>query len=376
MRTLKNHTWRQLALAVASLAFSHLASAEAYKTTLLTALGETYSRANAINNLGQVVGSASSWPSSTGHAVLWNGTTVTDLGYGAATAINDRGQIAGLSGYHQATTWTGTTALNLGTNSWAHGINNSGQVVGWWQAPSSTGHGALWNGTTLTDLGLLNGPDDAAPIRDSNAQDINNLGQIVGHSSTSIGSDGFDMHAAIWNGGIATDLGTIAGWRASYANSINDQGQVVGWSFGFVNGYWIEHATLWNGTTAIDLGTLGGKFSRANQINEQGLIVGYADQTAGSSEHTRRATIWDGGYAVDLNTYLDPDLANAGWVLDEATGINDSGSIVGVALNTRNGQSLGFLMSVTAVPEPEAYALMLAGLCVVVGTARRRIKTQ
>ena len=59
-----------------------------------------------------------------------------------------------------------------------------------------------------------------------------------------------------------------------------------------------------------------------------------------------------------------------GWVLDNAIGINDNGWIVGNAHNSITGLDHAFLL--TPVPEPETYALFMAGLGLLVFIARRR----
>ena len=237
-----------------------------------------------------------------------------------------------------------------GASSQARAINAAGQVVGWaYTAGGGTMHATLWNGTTATDLGGAY----------SEAYAINAAGQVVGTSST---AGNATYHATLWNGTTATDLGM----GGAYA--INSAGQVVGISNTAGNA--VYHATLWNGTTATDLGTLGGDYSVATAINTAGLVVGYSNTTGDTFSH---ATLWNGTTVTDLNGFLDTSAVNAGWKLEFATGINDNGWIVGGAVNTLTGNTHAFLLSVASVPEPETYAMMLAGLGLV-GLATRRRK--
>jgi len=218
--------------------------------------------------------------------------------------------------------------------------------VGW--STTNTGeHATIWNGTTPTDLGTLGGSF-------SYAAGINDSGQVVGQMGG---------HATIWNGTTPTDLGTLGG-LTSYAVAINDVGQVVGGSATF-NG--AGHATIWNGTTPTDLGTLpGGHDSVAYAINNLGQVVGSSYTSGG-----QHATLWDHGTKIDLNTFLDNATRSAGWVLSIAHGINDSGWIVGDTGNTlHGGEAHAFLL--IPVPEPETYAMFLAGLGLMGFMARRR----
>ena len=76
---------------------------------------------------------------------------------------------------------------------------------------------------------------------------------------------------------------------------------------------------------------------------------------------------------TDLNSFLDAGTVSAGWVLTEARGINDKGWIVGTAYNSKSGVNQAFLL--TPIPEPETYAIFLAGLGLMATVMSRRRKT-
>jgi probable HAF family extracellular repeat protein len=333
--------------------------------------GGADSFATSVNNNGQVAG-FSSVAGGYRNATLWDETLSKLPGrddYSEAWAINDQGQVAGISwssdnDLTRATVWNGTTSTKLGVlsgvdASHARAINDNGQVAGW-SITDGTARATVWNGTTPTSLGTPSGADATY------ARAINNSGQIAGWSTT----DG-NTHATIWNGTTATDLGTLTGGNASAALAINEKDQVAGRST-FLAGSFAYHATTWDGGKITDLGTLGGDYSEARAINEAGLVVGWAD----TRDDQTSATLWSGTEAIDLNIYLDKSLVDAGWVLTGADDINDQGWIVGSAYNNLTQQSHGFLMA--PIPEPETYAMLLAGLglmAAVVSRSRRRKTT-
>jgi probable HAF family extracellular repeat protein len=247
---------------------------------------------------------------------------ITDLGtlpgFNASFAlgVNDSGQVVGYSindarPYH-AFLWDAATGMqDLGTlpgdsYSYARGINNSGQVVG----SSGTsiffgpGHAFVWDAATgMQDLGTL--PGDSY----SDAYGINDYGQVVGYSSGSIFGP---PHAFLWDAANGMQyLGTLPGGSYSFASGINNTGQVVGWS---------GHAFLWDAATGMqDLGTLPGDTgSAAYGINDFGQVVG--DSSGTSSNH---GFLWDAATGMqDLGT-LPGDTGSA------AYGINDYGQVVG-----------------------------------------------
>jgi probable HAF family extracellular repeat protein len=106
-----------------------------------------------------------------------------------------------------------------------------------------------------------------------------------------------------------------------------------------------------------DLGTLGGDGSEGNGINDAGQVVGFS-RTAEGFVHAF-ITGPDGMGMTDLNSLVD--LPN-GVILTEGNGINNSGQVIAIAATT----------IAATIPEPEAYALLLAGLGLVGFMARRK----
>lgn len=223
--------------------------------------GRRSCEANAINERGQIVGTSGS------HAFLWQRGKMIDLGTlpgrqtSGALAMNDRGQIVGWSGPH-AVLWQKGRIVDLGTlpghtTSFALAINERGQVLGHSYSPGGDVHEVLWKGGKIIDLGVREDWSEAA-INDrgqivlerpfgravlcekgevralgtlggssSYPADINNRGQIVGHSYTKREQED---HAFLWQNGKMTDLGTLPGMKTSGAVAINERGQIVGWS--------------------------------------------------------------------------------------------------------------------------------------------------
>jgi probable extracellular repeat, HAF family len=134
---------------------------------------------------------------------------------------------------------------------------------------------------------------------------------VAGGSATGDGP----VHAVLWSQGVITDLGTLDGFGQSAANSINDAGQVVGYSDDAETGN--SHAALWQNGAVIDLGTLGGSFSQAYDINGSGQVVGVS-RTASEDSH---AFLWQNGVMTDLGTL--------GGSTSQAQGINADGDVVG-----------------------------------------------
>jgi probable HAF family extracellular repeat protein len=198
------------------------------------------------------------------------------------------------------------------------------------------------NGTGLAELGTFGGGE-------SLAYDINDAGQVVWYSRVAGMRAG---HAFITgpNGVGMTDLGTLGGTESS-AYGINDTGQVVGGAWITANTY---HAFITgpNGAGMSDLGTLGGDSSFASGINDAGRVVGWSYRAAGD-QHAF-ITGPNGIGMTDLNSLVS---LPGGGVLTEATGINNHGQVAAIG---------------NPIPEPETYAMLLAGLGLLGFIARGR----
>lgn len=239
-------------------------------------------------------------------------------------------------------------------------INSVGQAVGYTSSYSTYQWGLLW--TSAHGMIVFGGD---WPPTFVNA--ISNTGQIVGQNSqdNTYPLTIFLGHATSWKNGIAKDLGTLGGAAdmgypmgySSSANGVNDLGQIVGWSsteavpeslYGWEGSSPI-HAVLWpTGGGMRDLGTLpGDTFSTASKINVFGQVIGISGNTIAFEDVDNRYEvighpfIWSEKNGMrDLNDLIS---THSGWVLNSATGINVWGQIVGSG--TVNEQSRGFLLT-------------------------------
>ena len=360
----------------ASLAVSLLsgpAFSQSYTAFDIGTLGGTGTVATAINASGQVTGSSDT-ADGLSHAFItkFNGRDISDLGAfsggdkSSGLGINAKGQVVGeANGTYQGLIVTrafisGPNGTNLATltdwnDSKGVAINDSGQAVG---SVSNilfpSGSGAFVtepNGILATELGGMKGSSNVAT-------DINASGQVVGYANI---TSSLYRHAFITspNHVFVSDLGSLGGYDSA-ATGINDSGKVVGYSW--LSPFGAIHAFITDVNSSMtDLGTLGGQSSYAYDINSTGQVVGRSNTADGSAFHAF-ITGPDGIGMTDINDLVK--LENGAFLVS-ATGINDIGQII---TNASDGHA--YLLS--PIPEPETYAMLLAGLGIIGCFVRRR----
>jgi PEP-CTERM motif len=334
---------------------------------------------------------------------------------GLGFALNNSGDAVGVSvagSEELATMWSAGTVVNLGggfatgTSSYAMGISDNGVVVGY-SVDSITKYTLnpnyrpiLWNKELAIDIGISTQP--------AAAYGVNNSGQIVGVSTIGSNLSGAGTYATFWSGGVIS-----TSTFESSAVAINNSGIAVGngpggagfWTspsdftvlpgifYTFQNSGWglavsssgtfagttyegaaswespsQQFAVFWKDGTEYRLPELG-RWPVARGINNEGMVVGTFHVESGEPT----AVLWDtkAGLSLDLNIYLSQQQISEGWHLYDAVAINDRGDILANAYNSSMYSSAPFLLT-APIPEPETYALMLAGLAVVGAAAKRK----
>jgi probable HAF family extracellular repeat protein len=286
------------------------AVAQTYRLVDIGTLGGASSSGWGINTSGHVVGYAQD-ATGVSYGFLWNGTTMheVDQVVGASPTTNNFLHAYVYDGImHDLGTLGGQTSL-------AYGVGASGIVVG----GADTGYEGqerafLYDGTGMHDIGTLGGPD-------SSARSVNGSGQATGGSNTALGYS----HAFLYSGSTMNDLGTLGG-HTSTGLGINGSGQVAGWSFLADNN--TQHAFLYDGSSMIDLGAMGGIVSQAYGLNDLAQVVGEVELRAG----VVHGFLYSNSAVQDLNNLLDS--SGAGWTVEIAQGINNSGEIAATAINS------------------------------------------
>jgi probable HAF family extracellular repeat protein len=315
----------------------------------------------AINDAGQATGATFNPGPVGSQAFIYSSGALTIFGppVSFGFAINNAGSVVGsvFSDPQRSFVYRDGLLVNFDA-ALAQGINASEQIVG-----TTSSRAFLYSNGVFTDLGSFGGPGS------SGATAINDAGQVTGFADR---RGGFQV-PFLFSDGAMVDI--FAGTRITYGNGldVNANGQVVGT---------VDFKGLPRLFTFADgVASVFDAVGAATGVNDAGAFVGALDDGAFVSY---------GGGIADLNQLLDP-VSGAGWHLGAARGINNNGQIIGGG--TFENDVRGFIatcvsgcgdplttrlniVDVSAIPEPETYALMLAGFGMLQLALRRNRSTR
>ncbi|MCB9914799.1 MAG: hypothetical protein H6828_06565 [Planctomycetes bacterium] len=206
-----------------------------------------------------------------------------------------------------------------GANSAALGLNDRGQVVGWAEVPGcTTGNGLpcrrafLWEDGVMTDLGFLAGDEGSV------ARAINDAGLIVGTSERDVLFGSGTYHAVTWTGGALAPLPDL-GQGTSWANDVSELGLVAGYATD--PGPVRDRAVTWSGGAITNVGSAEPhSYNRARGVNDLGALAGFAWDLFQPND----SIVFDGGAWTTIGG-TDGPFQNS-----EAYDVNDGGTVVGL----------------------------------------------
>jgi probable HAF family extracellular repeat protein len=228
----------------------------------------------------------------------------------------------------------------------AYGINDSGEIVGFYHPAGGEYQGFSYSGGVFTTL-------DAFGTLDTVAFDVSNNGMIVGLAGDFTAQQGFAYSA----GQYTAINGAPYPVNSTEAIAINDSGAIVG-AYGPSSLDTEPNSFLYSGGVFTPVAMPGELDTGIGDINDAGLIVGGASNDGFATGP---------GFVDDNGAFTAVSVPGSVETFVDA--INDRGQIAGTYIDA-DGATQIFLA--TPVPEPAAWAMILAGFGGLGASMRRR----
>jgi hypothetical protein len=293
-----------------------------------------FSEALGVNEQGIAVGYSLSYAGQGTLKSAWrfDGSTVTRLGFVDAAHIGDVSQ---------------RETIVLGD--W---MNDAGDVIGYSRRFGGTTNpnittAWLHRGGQYTELGLTNtallkpdGRSDSQPVA------LNPSGTAIGNSEYE-GPGTFGAISWIYDGQTTRPIGPVdpdalqsGYWRSSYAQRINQAGQVVGYAHpdGLKPGQGFDAVWFYDGQTTERIGLHGGDYvhgisgystGRIDGLSEAGHVIGDSTRWNQGAILGTDAWIYHEGVTTKIGLY-GPEYSNTSGIYDaDLLQVNDTGFVIG-----------------------------------------------
>jgi uncharacterized membrane protein len=316
-----------------------------YEITTLGLTGAEYTQSNGtqsstvigLNEAGQAMGHSIGDPMTGQAAWFYDGAQTTRIGL----------------------TGTGYTTASGTQNSVARRLNDAGQVLGYsyrYNEGSSNWQGVatwLYDTGQTTRIGLTGtGYTSTDGYQQSDAQTLNDAGQVIGFSARFSGATFQGQTAWIYDNGQTTQIGLTgadytrtSGTQNSVARRLNDAGQVIGYSSrynGTANGG--QSAWFYNGNQTIQIGltgtgytwTNGFQVSSASALNEAGKVIGSSSRYIGTANGGQAAWLYNGNQTSQIGLTGSGYTSASGYQNSSVSALNEAGQVIGSS-NRYNG---------------------------------------
>ncbi|MBX3412576.1 MAG: DUF3466 family protein [Pirellulales bacterium] len=236
-------------------------------------------------------------------------------------------------------------------------LNEAGQVIGYSMryngGSTQLGRSAwLFDGSTTQNVGFSGAEhtrDDGFQF--SEPQQLNEAGQVMGFTdrynggSTTLGRSAwlYDGSTTLIIGLLDTEHTRSDGYRLTWADSLNEAGQVIGRSERYIGivGYG-RSAWLFDGSTTWNIGLVGAehtrddgyKYSEPQQLNEAGQVIGSSIIYDGGSYYYgigQSAWLYDGATTLNIGLVDAEHSSGGGSRYSESKQLTNAGQVIGTS---------------------------------------------